>query len=468
MAFAAIHPEAGRIDATQPDLGCGLSWAVVHRTRPRVALRCPDCGHGVHAKVSTRKLRYFAHDPGRPADCVWLNESLEHHLLKLELATGIRAAGWHADLEVRADDGSWRADVLASSHDGNDWMAWEAQLSPITDEDIRERTARYAADGIDVCWVSPAERSVPWINAVPSIRVRDPLEDQPWTVTDGVAAFDYPHGTWLAVENLALEVFIRSVLHAQVSTHVVLPRYRRIWFAAEKRYARRQLIWTTASHIEAEARHEVMRQRQEARRRQREEEERQAEEGRRREAEAQRQEQARQREIDAAAARVAADERHRQWLAEYERAQQLREAEEQRRRAEEHAAEQERLRVEREQVEAEMQVARQWWAEVSGTQLLELREAVAAPVWKDHATKVHFDPQPTTSAEYGYGIAVFLRHRLYGILRPAPASLHRIPAKVPVFVRNAREAAVLIATEHIDPARVVHFDLPDHEQMSLI
>ncbi|NJP35772.1 hypothetical protein HCJ94_28380 [Micromonospora sp. HSS6-12] len=143
MAFAAIHPEAGRIDATLPDLGCGLTWAAVHKTRPRVALRCPECGYGVHAKVSTRKLRYFAHDPGRPADCAWLNESLEHHLLKLELATAVRAADWHAEMEVRASDGTWRADVLASSHDGTRHIAWEAQLSPITSEDIQERTERY-------------------------------------------------------------------------------------------------------------------------------------------------------------------------------------------------------------------------------------------------------------------------------------------------------------------------------------
>jgi hypothetical protein len=44
------------------------------------------------------------------------------------------SAGWHAELEVRADDGTWRADVLASAHDGSRRIAWEAQLSPITAE----------------------------------------------------------------------------------------------------------------------------------------------------------------------------------------------------------------------------------------------------------------------------------------------------------------------------------------------
>jgi hypothetical protein len=45
----------------------------------------------------------------------------------------------------------------------------------------------------------------------------------------------------------------------------------------------------------------------------------------------------------------------------------------------------------------------------------------------------------------------------------APAS----PA-VSVFARHAREAQLLTDTGKIDPARVIHFDLPDHEQMSLI
>ena len=123
-------------------------------------------GRRAHGVVSARGLRYFAHDPGRPKDCAWLNESLEHHLLKPELATAIRAAGWHAELEVRAPGGSWRADVLASAHDGSRRVAFEAQLSPITDDDITARTSRYRADGIDVCWVSTG-RWPPWMETVP-------------------------------------------------------------------------------------------------------------------------------------------------------------------------------------------------------------------------------------------------------------------------------------------------------------
>ncbi|MEU8765025.1 hypothetical protein [Streptomyces sp. NPDC048659] len=74
-------------------------------------------------------------------------------MLKLELAGAIRRADWYAELEVAAED-SWRADVMASSPDGTRRMAWEAQLSAITDEAIRTRTARYRAEGIAVCGIS--------------------------------------------------------------------------------------------------------------------------------------------------------------------------------------------------------------------------------------------------------------------------------------------------------------------------
>lgn len=473
MAFAAIHPEVGRIDATLPDLGRGLTWDQVHKTRPRVPLRCPECGHGVHAKVSARKLRYFAHDPGRPANCAWLNESLEHHLLKLELATAIRAADWHAELEVRAPDGTWRADVLASSHDGTQRVAWEAQLSPITDNDIQERTERYWAEGLGVCWVSPGGKA-PWIGNVPSIAVQEPRDHRPWTVVDGPAAFHFEHGTWIAVDAPELTAFIRWVLHEQTIVHRVRPRYRRIWYPTSEGYRRRNLIWTTNRHVDTETQHEAMRQRQEERKRQREEQERQAEQQRQAEAEArrqeeerqreaQRQEQERQRKIQAAedAARWAEQRRRRE--IEVEQARQRREAEERQRQEQARAAEEERRRQEREEELA----ASRWWADLSPAQVDQLRDAVAEPMWKREATRVEFDPLGVT-VDSAYGIAIYLRRRLHGILRPSPASLHRLPPVVPVYVRNAREAHELAITGNIDPARVVHFNLPDHEQMSLM
>ena len=274
MAFAAMHPEAGRVDATLLDLGCGLSWAAVHKVRPRVALRCPGCGHGVHAKVSSRGLRYFAHDPGRPEDCAWLNESLEHHRLKLQLATAIRDAGWHAELEVRAPDGSWRADVVASAHDGSRRVAFEAQLSPITNDDITARTGRYQEDGIDVCWVS-AGGWPPWIEAVPSAWAQEPRGGQPWTVSSSVARFDYAAGAWCFV-GVELTRFVSWELAGRLLVHAVRRRYRRIWVEPGRSYVWRKTIWTTPRSIGEEGRHEAMCQDQEARKQQREQEQREA------------------------------------------------------------------------------------------------------------------------------------------------------------------------------------------------
>lgn len=172
-----------------PTSGPSLDWSQVYKVTPRVALTCPECSWGVHAKHSPNRVRFFCHDAGRPPECSLANESWEHHMLKLVMASANRDAGMFAELEVAAEDGSWRADVLATSPDGTQRIAWEAQLSPITVEDIKARTDRYAAEGIAVCWVSPHKRPSVWIGAVPSIRVRVPEgDDESWVVDDELGA----------------------------------------------------------------------------------------------------------------------------------------------------------------------------------------------------------------------------------------------------------------------------------------
>ncbi|RPK83299.1 hypothetical protein EES45_07335 [Streptomyces sp. ADI97-07] len=114
MSFTAVHLERGRLDASLPDLGCGWDWNAIHRVQPPARLACPECGHEMHAKVSPLGLRFFAHAPMAPT-CTLAEESMAHHLLKLELAQAARAAGWMAELEVSGPDGRWRADVLAST-----------------------------------------------------------------------------------------------------------------------------------------------------------------------------------------------------------------------------------------------------------------------------------------------------------------------------------------------------------------
>ncbi|WP_406102943.1 hypothetical protein OG698_11160 [Streptomyces sp. NBC_01003] len=75
----------------------------------------------MYAKISHNGLHFFAHAPGAP-HCALAEETVHHHLLKLELATAARAAGAHAELEARGPAGTWRADVLAKFVEG----AWQA------------------------------------------------------------------------------------------------------------------------------------------------------------------------------------------------------------------------------------------------------------------------------------------------------------------------------------------------------
>lgn len=231
MAFTAVHREWGVLDATLPDLGCGRRWGEVHLARPRAALTCPACGHGSHAKISPRGLRFFAHDPGAPC-CRLAEESLEHHLLKLELLTAVRDAGWFARLEVAAADGSWRADVLATSPDGTHRMAWEAQLSPIRVDAIRARTANLARDDVTVCWVAPARAPgtppAPWLDAVPAVEATPTPTDTTttWTLTHGLRRFVTfadptpgapPRRWWEPVEGVPLSRFVGWVLKSMVT-----------------------------------------------------------------------------------------------------------------------------------------------------------------------------------------------------------------------------------------------------------
>ncbi|MEV0810393.1 hypothetical protein [Micromonospora sp. NPDC050200] len=206
-----------------------------------------------------------------------------------------------------------------------------------------------------------------------------------------------------------------------------------------------------------------MRQRQVERKRQREEQQRRAEQQRQAEAEARRQAEERQRKIRAAEEAARWEEQLQKWAIEAEQARQRREAEEQQRQEQVRAAEEQRLRQERQ----EQLAASRWWEELSPMQIHQLRDAVAELLWKKYSTRPEFAPQGVT-ADYAYGLAIYVRHRLHGILRPSPASLHRLPPAGPVYVRNAREAQQLTDTGNIEPDRLIHFGPPDHEQMSLI
>ncbi|MDJ0342848.1 competence protein CoiA family protein [Streptomyces sp. H10-C2] len=170
----------GSLDATLEDLGRELAWETVYRTRPRALLTCTDCGGAMHAKISNRGARFFAHDR-RPAHCAAVGESAEHLLLKTQLAQAARAAGFRADLEVTADHRGWRADVLVVAPDGRR-TALEAQVSSAPFDEILERTSRYRDDGIETVWFTPL--SARWLGHVPSVPLQHPATPStPWKLT---------------------------------------------------------------------------------------------------------------------------------------------------------------------------------------------------------------------------------------------------------------------------------------------
>ncbi|WP_416371351.1 competence protein CoiA [Streptomyces sp. ID05-18] len=188
MGYTAVHPDWGRLDVSLNDLGCGRTWAEVHRVKG-LQLACPECAGRVFARASQHGARHFYHQV-RPPDCELANESPEHHFLKLELAMAARAAGWRAELEVSSEAGDWRADVLVFDDQGRPFMALEAQLSPMTPTEARMRTDRYARDGVAVCWAGLQDR--PWTRTVPTLRVAAHAEgDKPWTVRHGLARYTW-------------------------------------------------------------------------------------------------------------------------------------------------------------------------------------------------------------------------------------------------------------------------------------
>ncbi|MFF9915381.1 competence protein CoiA [Streptomyces sp. NPDC013457] len=213
MPFTAQHAEHGRLDATQPDLGCGVSWEAIHRAR--APLHCPACGGRMVARRSVLGLPHFAHRRRTP-DCPLAGESAEHLLLKSDLATAARAAGWDAVLEAAAPHGAWRADVLAVSPDGRRF-ALEAQLSPITQDDVLKRTERYAADKVGVCWFDERERPRPWMSAVPALHVTRAAEGR--RSVRGVIARYAAEDGWSAVADVSLGAAVGWILEGRVAPH---------------------------------------------------------------------------------------------------------------------------------------------------------------------------------------------------------------------------------------------------------
>ncbi|KUO15922.1 competence protein CoiA family protein [Streptomyces dysideae] len=167
----------GTLDVTLDGLGVGMAWEAVYRVRPRPVLACTECGLAMHAKVSGRGGRFFAHDR-RSTTCAAAGETEEHRALKRALAAAARETGHRAELEVRAAHGGWRADVLVTALSGAR-TALEAQVSSASVDEVLERTRRYQDDGLGVVWFT--HRAARWLDRVPAARLYRPAgPDGPW------------------------------------------------------------------------------------------------------------------------------------------------------------------------------------------------------------------------------------------------------------------------------------------------
>lgn len=246
MSFTAVHEDRGRLDATLPDLGCGWKWGAVHRVRPPAPLICPECGHGMHAKVSRLGLRYFAHSPGSPT-CTLAEESMAHHLLKLELAQAAREAGWTAELEVSGPDGRWRADVLASTAKHHRRVALEAQLANITADEIQARTNRMSSYGVTSCWFSDRSR-IPWLGAVPSVRLA--RQDGDLVAVEPMARFTATY--WSPEPSIPLTEFVGRLLTSRLLSHVPQTPQRHVSQPMQRLWVHPKCILAEAKVLRAE------------------------------------------------------------------------------------------------------------------------------------------------------------------------------------------------------------------------
>ncbi|WP_437050108.1 hypothetical protein [Streptomyces sp. enrichment culture] len=269
-----------------------------------------------------------------------------------------------------------------------------------------------------------------------------------------------------------MERFVRWALEEQLVSAEVLPRYRRVYLVVdgEQRRFRRDRWWTSQKSIADQGRHEVMRQRQDAARAEREarqKEQEEAAERRRREVEEQERvrkaEEAERRRLEREeGARLRLEEARRRWAEEAERRERER-AEREARLAREQAKREEQERQ-------DLETARAWWGRLSPQQQTELFTAVAEYAWRESSVRVEVPEKPMMWPQYARGVPVQVadkRRTLYGIVRPCPDLVAACPtlAEELVLARNAHEARELAAV--LPQGRIVHLDLPEHEQLTV-
>jgi hypothetical protein len=157
MPLTTRHRDGRRLDSTDASV-----WAEVHKPG-YLGLFCPECDYAMHAVAGgRRRIRHFAHNPGRSDACTFVTgESLEHLRTKALIADAVRLLdGWSAEIEAPGD--GWRADVLAIGPHPDELgvrrIAFEPQFSYIHPDAARERTERHRSSGVETVWLPTSPR----------------------------------------------------------------------------------------------------------------------------------------------------------------------------------------------------------------------------------------------------------------------------------------------------------------------
>ncbi len=118
-------------------------------------IEMPCCGAAGHPRTSRLGTKHFAHNPRRDGTshsssrCTSGYESYEHLKVKEELVKICDSYGWQVVTEYRYED--WIADVLAYTPGRK--VVFEVQLSDLSIEELRQRSAKYERDGIECYWL---------------------------------------------------------------------------------------------------------------------------------------------------------------------------------------------------------------------------------------------------------------------------------------------------------------------------
>ena len=151
MPFVALDKDGGeRVDITM--------FKEPKQFLAGLYLMCQDCHTKMYIRDTINVVAHFAHHPRKDGEhCLSGGESPAHMQAKKAMGLRLRSLYPEAkiEFEVRIDntDGAKyrKVDVLETWEDGI-VCAHEIQLSAITTEKLKERTADYRKNNIDVVW----------------------------------------------------------------------------------------------------------------------------------------------------------------------------------------------------------------------------------------------------------------------------------------------------------------------------